>query len=80
VEIRRNGTKQLDMKKKHYNLYPIETIDMMLSVFGREAVANFCLINAFKYRMRLGLKDDTQEDLKKEQWYLNLYKELLNDA
>ena len=68
------------MKKKHYNLYPIETIDMMLSVFGREAVANFCLINAFKYRMRLGLKDDTQEDLKKEQWYLNLYKDLLNDA
>lgn len=60
----------------HYNAYPIETIDMMVAVFGRERVRDFCLINAFKYRMRMGLKSDIQEDLEKEQWYLNKYIEL----
>ena len=63
---------------KHYTNYPIEVIDMMISIFGKEDVAKYCLINAYKYRMRLGLKnpDHFQEDFEKEQWYLNKYKEL----
>lgn len=61
---------------KHYNDYPIETIDMMISIFGKEKVKYFCLINAFKYRMRLGHKDDFSQDFKKEQWYLNKFNEL----
>src|SRR5574344_1515119 len=62
----------------HYTNYPIEVIDMMISIFGKEDVAKYCLINAYKYRMRLGLKnpDHFQEDFEKEQWYLNKYKEL----
>lgn len=63
---------------KHYNNYPIEVIDMMLSIWGVENTINFCLMNAFKYRMRLGLKDNIEQDLAKEQWYLNKANELSN--
>ena len=61
---------------RHYNSYPIEVIDMMLSIWGKENTINFCLMNAFKYRMRLGLKDSIEQDLAKEQWYLNKANEL----
>lgn len=62
----------------HYNDYSVEVIDMMVDIWGLEAVAKFCEINAFKYRMRLGLKtDNIAEDLKKERWYLNKQEELL---
>ena len=62
----------------HYKNSPIETIDMMVSVFGKQKAAGWCLITAFKYRMRLGTKEgnSVQQDLDKEQWYLNKYKEL----
>lgn len=62
----------------HYNTYPFETIDMMISVWGKERVADWCEITAFKYRMRMGTKPDNaiEQDLKKEQWYLNKAKEL----
>jgi hypothetical protein len=66
-------------KQAHYNQYPIETIDMMVAVFGKEKTADFCLINAFKYRMRMGRKDDVAQDLAKEQWYLNKYKQLISN-
>jgi len=56
----------------HYNAYSVETIEMMVRVFGAEEVAIFCEINAFKYRMRMGLKDDINQDFKKEQWYLKM--------
>lgn len=68
--------KEMVNHPSHYNRYPIETIDMMVSVFGKEATRQWCLMTAFKYRMRLGLKDDIQQDLDKEQWYLNKAKEL----
>lgn len=60
----------------HYNQYPIEVIDMMIAIWGAEQVSLFCLMNAFKYRMRLGHKDDIQQDIKKEQWYLQKASEL----
>lgn len=64
----------------HYNLYGKEVIDMMVDIWGREDVAKWCEITAFKYRMRMGTKPDNtiQQDLKKEQWYLNKAKELRN--
>lgn len=60
----------------HYKQYPVETIDMMVRIWGRSRVRDYCLMNAFKYRMRLGHKDDIQTELKKEQWYLNKANEL----
>lgn len=65
---------------RHYNSYPIEVIDMMVAIWGKEKTKIFCEINAFKYRMRIGLKGkeikNTLEDLEKEQWYLQKAKEL----
>jgi hypothetical protein len=54
----------------HYNQYPIEVIDMMVRIWGRQKAIDFCIMNAFKYRMRLAHKDDIQKDLAKEKWYL----------
>jgi hypothetical protein len=61
---------------EYYNSYDVETIDMMIRVFGIAAVISFCKVNAFKYRMRMGLKDDIEQDFAKERWYLNKAKEL----
>ena len=61
---------------KHYNQYPVEVIDMMIRIWGEEATRTFCILNAFKYRMRVGHKDDAQSDLAKEQWYLDKAEEL----
>ena len=60
----------------HYNQYPIETIDMMVKIWGVEKVMDFCLLNAFKYRMRVGLKENIEEDLAKEAWYLDMFRSL----
>lgn len=53
----------------------LECIDEMILVFGKEAVANFCLCNAWKYRYRAANKNG-EEDLKKSDWYLKKFKEL----
>jgi hypothetical protein len=62
----------------HYKQYPIETIDMMIAIWGEEKTADYCLMTAFKYRMRLGHKDDITQELNKEKWYLDKAKELMN--
>ena len=53
----------------------IECIDEMILVFGKSAVMNFCLLNAWKYRYRAGEKNGF-EDIKKSDWYMNKFKEL----
>ena len=62
----------------HYNTYEKEVIDMMVDIYGKEKVAIFCEINAFKYRMRMGTKpgQDVSIDLDKEKWYLDKKNEL----
>lgn len=62
----------------HYNQYDIEVIDMIIKIWGPEAAAQWCDITAFKYRMRMGTKPDNsiEQDIKKEQWYLNKAKEI----
>lgn len=60
----------------HYNLYEIETIEMMLKIWGIKETITFCEMTAFKYRMRLGLKDNIEQDLAKEKWYLEKAKQL----
>lgn len=52
-----------------------ECIDIMLDVFGVEAVKDFCLLNAFKYIWRQEKKGGV-DDCKKAVWYLNKYIEL----
>jgi len=55
----------------HYKNQSIETIDMMVRIWGAKAVVLFCEINAFKYRMRVGSKEgeSIDDDIKKAQWY-----------
>ena len=52
-----------------------ECIDVMLDVFGADAVKHFCILNAFKYVWRAEKKNGI-EDIKKAVWYLNKYIEL----
>ena len=60
----------------HYNREDaMECIDEMELIFGREAVMNFCLCNAWKYRYRAADKNG-EEDLAKSDWYIKKYKEL----
>lgn len=63
----------------HYNDYDVEVIEMMRRIWGDDAVKTFCKLNAFKYRMRAGHKDDLEQDLKKEQWYLDFIEQLENE-
>ena len=59
----------------HYTQGGIECLDAMISAFGKEAVANFCLCNCFKYVWRSKLKNGL-EDIEKAKFYLNKYEEL----
>lgn len=51
---------------------------MMERIFGTHKTIDWCIMTAFKYRMRMGLKDDFQQELEKEQWYLQKAQELTN--
>lgn len=55
---------------------PIECIDAMIAAYGKEQVAIFCKICAFKYLWRLEKKGDPSIDAGKAQWYLDKYKEM----
>lgn len=48
----------------------LECIEAMEIMFGKEAVIDFCLCNAFKYIWRWKNKNG-EEDLEKADWYLH---------
>ena len=60
----------------HYNKGTMECIDAMVGAFGKEEVAIFSKISAFKYLWRLGHKDDEAQEVGKIKWYLDKYLEL----
>ena len=57
-----------------------ECIDCMIDEFGKKAVIDFCMCNAYKYRWRAGKKDGNskEQDLAKARWYLSKAEELLD--
>ena len=55
---------------QHYKNCSIECVDMMLIMFGRKAVYNFCICNAIKYLWRYKDKNGI-EDIDKAIWYAN---------
>lgn len=67
-----------NINPEHYKRYSKEVIDMMINIYGTPAVAKYCEMTAFKYRMRMGTKPNNsiEQDLQKEQWYLNKAKQL----
>lgn len=54
----------------------IECIDNMRLIYGNQRVAEYCMLNAYKYLSRHEYKNGL-EDLKKAEWYLN-YAENMN--
>ena len=64
---------------KHYNTEGLECIDVMIKLFGKDAVLNFCMLNSFKYQRRCNSKGNCKQDLSKARWYLNKYLELLDN-
>lgn len=52
---------------KHYQGVN-ECIDVMIAMFGIEAVKHFCMCNAYKYRFRADKKNG-EEDRRKAEWY-----------
>lgn len=73
-----NGDYEMVNHPKHYNSYDVEVIEMMRRLWGTEATILFCKLNAFKYRMRMGMKpgQSVSQDLEKEKWYLEKAEEL----
>ena len=45
-----------------------ECIDVMIAMFGVDAVKHFCMCNAYKYRFRSDKKNG-KEDIDKAEWY-----------
>ena len=56
----------------------LECIDVMEIAFGQEAVAKFCLCNAFKYLWRYKHKGGA-EDVQKAEWYLNHFESIMGE-
>jgi len=64
-----NGEYETVNHPAHYTECSLECIDVMLAVFGRKAVTDFCILNAFKYMWRYEHKNGL-EDLQKAERYL----------
>lgn len=60
----------------HYDDQRINVIHQMEAVWGTHAVMIWCEITAFKYRMRIGKKDNPSLELKKIKWYETMAKYL----
>lgn len=57
----------------------LECIEAMEIIFGRDAIIDFCVCNAWKYIWRWKHKNG-KEDLKKSAWYLtHAYDMILSD-
>lgn len=71
--------KEMVNHPSHYNDFDVEVLDMMERIWGIDETAAFCKLNAFKYKMRAGSKFDAIEDLKKADWYLTKYHDLIQN-
>lgn len=63
---------------QHYESGQFECIDVMIETQGAEAVANFCICNAFKYLYSWKHKNGV-EDIKKAKWYIDKFLEIEAD-
>lgn len=63
----------------HYTQGGIECIDAMEAAYGKDRLASYCIINAFKYLWRSHEKNGI-EDVKKAKWYIDKHLELTEEA
>jgi hypothetical protein len=57
-----------------------ECIVEMIEKYGEVPVYWFCMLNAYKYEYRAGLKGDAETDLQKAEWYRNYAYKLMDEA
>ena len=60
----------------HYEVGGYECVKVMEAIFGKEQVAIWSKLNAFKYLWRCDHKNNTEEDIGKADWYLKNYLKL----
>ena len=59
---------------QHYQVFPDkEAIEIIASSMTTEQFYGYCLGNFLKYRLRIGAKDEVQQDLGKSNKYKELY-------
>lgn len=58
-------------RPQHYLIGDVETFDLIVQAWGKEAAILFCEISSFKYRMRMGKKpgQDPMQDFQKINWF-----------
>lgn len=74
------GKKEMVNHPDHYNVPgKKECIEEMRDKYGDEAVIHFCMLSAYKYQYRAGIKEvkTKEEDLAKAQWYLKYAETLM---
>ena len=65
------GYKKDNINPDHYkSKTSLECIESMEIIFGRDAVIDFCVCNAWKYIWRWNYKNG-REDLRKADWYIS---------
>jgi len=64
----------LDKKASHYKFFDKEVIEIMEELYGTKEVMIFCKLNALKYRLRAGKKENAIRDIEKAMNYENYYK------
>lgn len=84
-EDRVQKVEEYDKHDKHYLESVVEPIKVMEKLFTKEELKGFIKGNILKYRLRMGHKDDIQEEMDKirvyEQWLAKLERgEALTDA
>ena len=61
-------------KPKHYEFFEgVEAITIIARSMTEKQFAGYCMGNALKYRLRAGKKLNTEEDLKKADYYKELF-------
>ena len=69
----------LNPESKHYNMFDgKEAIEILESIMTTVELKAWCRGNIYKYRLRLGNKDDVSKEIKKIQTYEAYYEYLEN--
>ena len=55
----------------HYNIYPVESVAMAERIWGKYLSMHMAFMTAYHYRMRMGYKDDVEQEMAKEQWWID---------
>ena len=73
-------SKEIDHPSYYRNENSRECIEEMRILFGDCVVADFCKLNAYKYKYRAGNKEGNskEKDLAKANWYLDYVQKLKN--